>query len=787
MEATNDDVLRILISTDNHLGVWEKDEVRKDDSFLAFEEVFEIAEKHGADFVLLGGDLFHDNKPSRNTLVRTMNIMTRHCLGDRPVRFQVLSDQAQNFTTGRVNYEDPNYNIALPVMTIHGNHDDPAGAENLSAVDIMSTCRLVNYFGKAAIEGQGVGKLRISPVLLQKGATNVALYGLGNLRDERLCRLFATPGAVEWARPEGTEDVPREEWFNIFCLHQNRVAHTQGAKNVLRETALPGFLDFIVWGHEHECLADPVESVNGAFSLVQPGSSVATALAEGESKRKHCVMLEVYQGQWRFVKHPLDSVRPFQFATVSLAEQMELDPDQPEGVAEFLERKVQQMIDAAHRERSDRAPELPLIRLRVDYSGFSTINTQRFGQKFVGKVANPNDIVLWQKAPQRKAKDAGAAGGAGAAAGTLIRPEALDESRIEDLIGQHLQHNLEILQEQTLTDALHEFVEKDNKDSLKEAVGRALAETQNTTLHDRRAIQAEQDEDMVNVIKDVTQRFKESEAARSSQVHAQRVKEQQAQQQARHQQQQAANGLQQQVSAMQIEDDDDMMADIPARSAMGPPARRPPKAPPATASQRGKAAAPPPPRSRAAASRQTPLTFAPSSSRGSQRTSQGETGSLGTAPAAAAPAGRRGGSSRAAATKASQKMAQQLKHAGPAEDEAEDDDEVNVIDLAADDSEGIDSDSSEDASGLEEEEEELEPPASATRKRGRAAPAAAAPAAAGRRRGAAAQPHSQRTGGAVSHVISDDEEDAPATGRRRVGGVGVIPGGRSQAFGGPGL
>lgn len=41
---------------------------------------------------------------------------------------------------------------------------------------------------------------------------------------------------------------------------------------------------------------------------------------------------------------------------------------------------------------------------QVDYSGFSTINTQRFGQKFVGKVANPHDMVLWQKAPQRRAK-----------------------------------------------------------------------------------------------------------------------------------------------------------------------------------------------------------------------------------------------------------------------------------------------------------------------------------------------------------------------------------------------
>jgi hypothetical protein len=50
-------------------GVWEKDEVRKDDSFVSFEEVFQIASDNRADFVLLGGDLFHDNKPSRKTIV----------------------------------------------------------------------------------------------------------------------------------------------------------------------------------------------------------------------------------------------------------------------------------------------------------------------------------------------------------------------------------------------------------------------------------------------------------------------------------------------------------------------------------------------------------------------------------------------------------------------------------------------------------------------------------------------------------------------------------------------
>jgi DNA repair exonuclease SbcCD nuclease subunit len=48
----------------------------------------------------------------------------------------------------RVNYESSNVNVGLPIFTIHGNHDDPSGANSLSAVDLLSTTSLVNYFGK---------------------------------------------------------------------------------------------------------------------------------------------------------------------------------------------------------------------------------------------------------------------------------------------------------------------------------------------------------------------------------------------------------------------------------------------------------------------------------------------------------------------------------------------------------------------------------------------------------------------------------------------------------------
>lgn len=68
--ATCSDVIRMLVSTDNHLGFAELDPIRGGDSFAAFEEVLATAREHNVDLLLLSGDLFHDNKPSRHTMYR---------------------------------------------------------------------------------------------------------------------------------------------------------------------------------------------------------------------------------------------------------------------------------------------------------------------------------------------------------------------------------------------------------------------------------------------------------------------------------------------------------------------------------------------------------------------------------------------------------------------------------------------------------------------------------------------------------------------------------------------
>ena len=170
----------------------------------------------------------------------------------------------------------------------------------------------------------------------------------------------------------------------------------------------------VVWGHEHECLIDPAESVVGTFRITQPGSSVATSLTGGEAVRKQVGLLEIKYNQFRLNPIPLTQVRSFVTGEISLSDQRTpLDPEDPKidvKVTKALEDEVR-MLQAEAREKyrnllrdaasSGKAadvdqlkyklekPDEVLIRLKVEHSGFSTLNNQRFGAKFVGQVANP--------------------------------------------------------------------------------------------------------------------------------------------------------------------------------------------------------------------------------------------------------------------------------------------------------------------------------------------------------------------------------------------------------------
>jgi double-strand break repair protein MRE11 len=78
----------------------------------------------------------------------------------------------------------------------------------------------------------------------------------------------------------------------------------------------------------------------------------------------------------------------------------DVDLSETDMLIEFLSNKVEEMISKALEDlppSMNKATTKPLIRLKVEYSGFSTVNPQRFGQRFVGRVANPNDILLFHR------------------------------------------------------------------------------------------------------------------------------------------------------------------------------------------------------------------------------------------------------------------------------------------------------------------------------------------------------------------------------------------------------
>ncbi len=77
----------------------ERDPIRGGDSLESFKEVLTLAKEKQVDFLLLGGDLFHENKPSRYVIHRVMELLRQYCLGARPCSIEFRSDPSVNFVS----------------------------------------------------------------------------------------------------------------------------------------------------------------------------------------------------------------------------------------------------------------------------------------------------------------------------------------------------------------------------------------------------------------------------------------------------------------------------------------------------------------------------------------------------------------------------------------------------------------------------------------------------------------------------------------------------------------
>jgi double-strand break repair protein MRE11 len=402
----------------------------------------------------------------------------------------------------------------------------------LAALDILSVSNLVNYFGRQ----EDVNKVDISPVLIQKGTTKVALYGLGNMRDERLNRMwqgkkvrFLRPEGAEQSKGDSDDDEEEEEsgFFNIFILHQNRDNMGRGNKNCIHESMIPAWMDLTIFGHEHASEPLPAESVVGTFRITQPGSSVATSLTMGEASRKHCVLLNVRANKFRMEPIPLTMIRSFVMKDISLSEHEHLDPEDPKvdsKITKILEDELRTWIFNAREKTktlladaekagnfaaSDDSPlkyklikrEQVLCRLRVEHTGFTTLNNQRFGARFVGEVGNPSDVLLFVRAKKRTPSSGKGSKSKRKAADAALEepviPIEIAQVSVEDLVKDNLEEadaKLTILSEKALNLALEEYVDKSDGNAITATTEAALKKSQ-TSLFKNAASQVADDDD----------------------------------------------------------------------------------------------------------------------------------------------------------------------------------------------------------------------------------------------------------------------------------------------------
>ncbi|KAI0988288.1 hypothetical protein GJ496_003159, partial [Pomphorhynchus laevis] len=479
------DTFKILLATDLHIGYMDNDPIRKDDSLNSLEEILQIANSNEVDFILMGGDLFHENKPSRHALNGCIVLLRRYCLGNsssiaKTHNFEVVSDQSVNFESSPfhwANFEDPNLNVTMPIFTIHGNHDDPTGSGLLSPIDLLNSSGLLNYFGKV----MSLDNIELTPLLLRKGITKLAIFGIGSVRDQRLHQLF-TRRRVKALRP--AKDV--DEWFNIFVLHQNRSAH--GPENFIPENCIPSFIDLVMWGHEHECRIDPEWNPIQRFYVTQPGSTIVTSLSEGEELPKHVAILHIWKKNFKMEKIELKTVRKLYLQTINIDDVLLQKLLREKSLEKYFVEKTQKILERAACDRimNPKQPELPLVRIRSDLpldvqtnsNNVACLTSVRFGQTFVGQVANPKSLLhfIRKKSHHSTSKlDTNAA--------TIFHGNS-DNSKVEDLVNLYFsnaenQHCLEMMSEKAFCDAVKYSADKDDREFISFFINFQLNNIQN--------------------------------------------------------------------------------------------------------------------------------------------------------------------------------------------------------------------------------------------------------------------------------------------------------------------
>lgn len=363
--------IRILVTTDNHLGHHVDDKITGNDSFVALEEVLQIGQDSAVDLVLFGGDLFDKQEMDSSVLNKCVDIM-RKTIG-RKREFDQLLDLEK---TNEIKIDEH----SIPAILINGNHDAPMNPNSGGNVDTLEKTGFFKWIGKVT----NFDFLEVHPIFVIKKEIKIAIYGFGYIKDERLNKLL---------KENRFEFVVREKSdFKILVFHQNSHKLDKSGvdkKHSIELKFLPNdFFDLIVWGHEHESFVTLQKNNSKGFMIYQPGSTIPTKLIPAESSNKHAGILVFQTNNFYLETVQLKFQRPIFLEKITFSEI--LVHSKNKNSIESHENMILDYISDKCVFRNDLPPEkLPYVRFKLYLDSNIIVNTYILENYFNCLVANP--------------------------------------------------------------------------------------------------------------------------------------------------------------------------------------------------------------------------------------------------------------------------------------------------------------------------------------------------------------------------------------------------------------
>ena len=146
-------------------------------------------------------------------------------------------------------------------------------------------------------------------------------------------------------------------------------------------------------------------------------------------------------------------------------------------MAELIERANSQWDARELRAAAEGEPPLPrplpLVRLKVETTGVAEMsNPVRFGQDFIGRLANPRDVLAFHRSKSKAARGKGVRVKADVPELSIDDPELtagekLSKVRVQTLVREYLAaQELQLLGEAGMSDAIEMFVDKDDSHAI---------------------------------------------------------------------------------------------------------------------------------------------------------------------------------------------------------------------------------------------------------------------------------------------------------------------------------